>query len=44
MTLEDISVSRRLLGGNPSTGTQTFVGPGSIIDFPSDFGCTVTAF
>ncbi len=41
MTMQ-VSVSRRLLGANPSAGTHTFVGPGSL-GFPSDFGCTVTA-
>lgn len=41
MTIQ-VSVSRRLLGADPSAGTHTFVGPGSL-GFPSDFGCTVTA-
>jgi hypothetical protein len=40
MTMQ-VSVSRRLLGANPSAGTRTFVGPGNLL--PADFGCTVTA-
>jgi hypothetical protein len=40
-TTMQVSISRRLLGADPSAGTHTYVGPGNLL--PADFGCTVTA-